>query len=441
MTGKRRGSVKLFEEWVEKYERRIKKITENPDPKLARSNLTLYKLMLDQVRDEVEAWRAEYTQPVCYTDVFMIFGWALGFRTHFVEGYADRLTPVQAAHYFKLIRNTGWPDNSCDRVQLNAAVGVSGDIPAPDVVITELDNCDSLVQSSIVQARHWKVPLLTVDCPPFEQGRDAIRYVEEQLWDIIRFCEKNFPGIKYDPAKLTELQKLHKYCFERELEVKKMAMAKPCPLAGRDSLRMTPVQLYYEPRLAGYYDELMAELRAKVSEGRPAVTGEEKFRLFWMCTAPFYHDPFTPLEQRGVSIPLYEEGFGVAPRYCELHDEMAMELFGFIPENPVQQQAAVCVSNIWDGFAEQRISNVFKHARTHSIDGFVQQLQPGCQTLNCMAKVMGERAEKELGIKSIYIEAWCQDMEKHNEEEFEAKLNDWITVCLAEKERKARESI
>ena len=71
-----------------------------------------------------------------------------------------------------------------------------------------------------------------------------------------------------------------------------------------------------------------------------------------------------------------------------------------------------------------------------AIEGLVHFFQPGCLTCNNLARVLGDRVEREMGIKNLYIEGWAQDLEKHNETEFEAKLEDWLKVCLAEKESK-----
>jgi hypothetical protein len=72
--------------------------------------------------------------------------------------------------------------------------------------------------------------------------------------------------------------------------------------------------------------------------------------------------------------------------------------------------------------------------RQVGIEGLVHFLQPGCVTCNSLARVLGDRVENELGIKNLYIEGWAQDLEKHNEADFEAKLEDWLKVSLAEKE-------
>ena len=39
------GRYNIFGEWLEKYDRRVKKISENPNPMLMESNLILYQVL------------------------------------------------------------------------------------------------------------------------------------------------------------------------------------------------------------------------------------------------------------------------------------------------------------------------------------------------------------------------------------------------------------
>ncbi len=283
--------------------------------------------------------------------------------------------------------------------------------------------------------RYWKVPTFAIDVP-FEQSMDAILYVEAQLWEFIRLCEETFPdAIKYDEGRLLQLQLWQKECSEYEKEILELGKSKPCPIAGKDALRMPPRQLYNDPGVKDYFRDLRDELKERVARGRGAMKDNiEKFRVFWMCSAPFYEDPFSFLEERGCAIPLYEEGPGVSSRYCPQDEEDSKKRFGQKLENPIQEEAAVLVTGHWAAEADRRTNEVINLSQEYGVEGIVHFLQPGCITCNNMAKLLGLKAEAELGIKSLYIEGWAQDMDKHNEAEFEAKLEDWLKVCLAERE-------
>ncbi len=79
-----------------------------------------------------------------------------------------------------------------------------------------------------------------------------------------------------------------------------------------------------------------------------------------------------------------------------------------------------------------------RRCRDAGIDGIVHFELEGCLALNNIARVTGERAEKEIGVKNFYaVDVHCQDMERFNELEFEEAIWNWVQVCLAEKRAKA----
>jgi len=355
-----------------------------------------------------------------------------------IEFFADRLTKDQAKRYFDLVRSHGYPDSACDRVQLTAGVGISSHLPPPAICATVPGDCDTMAQSLLYVGRFWKVPTFAIDVP-FEVNIDAVLYVKEQLNQIIALCEERFPEhIKYDDDRLIELQELFEGTWRLEEEIFDLSATKPCPVSGRDALRMPPIQLYDDPMMLDYFRDFRDELKARAGEGKNVLKdGIEKFRVYWMCSAPFYEDPFTFLEERGCAVPCYEEGPGAPSRYSVRNYEDAEKRFGRALRDPLEEEAGVILTCHWGNVAERRIGEVMRNSERLGIEGLVHFMQPGCIPCNNMAKILGERAEKELGVKSLYIEGWCQDLEKHNEAEFEAKLEDWLKVCLAEKEAEA----
>ncbi|HEX77551.1 MAG TPA: 2-hydroxyacyl-CoA dehydratase [Dehalococcoidia bacterium] len=435
------GEHNIWREWTEKYARRIKKIRENPNPKLARSNIILYEMMYNQARRELDAWESGSKVPVMYCNenspvrLYM----SLGFRTYHIEMFADRLTREQARRYFDLARGHGFPENACDRVQLTAGVGISGHLPPPSICATVPGDCDTMAQALLYVGRFWKVPTFAIDIP-FEVNIEAVLYVKEQLEQIVDFCQQTFPDyIRYDEARLTELQKLYEETWKLESEIFELSATKPCPVSGRDALRMPPIQLYDDPMMVDYFRSFRDELKERAEQGKSVLKdGVERFRVYWMCSAPFYEDPFSFLEERGCAVPCYEEGPGAPSRYAVRDYEDAERRFGRALRHPLEEEAGVLVTCHWGNVAERRIQEVLRNSQRLGIEGIVHFMQPGCLPCNNMAKVLGERAEKELGIKNIYIEGWCQDMEKHDEAEFEAKLADWLNLCLAEKEAKQK---
>jgi benzoyl-CoA reductase/2-hydroxyglutaryl-CoA dehydratase subunit BcrC/BadD/HgdB len=430
----------LLREWFAKYDRRVKKISANPKPGMFKGNLLLYEMMRDYCERELEALESGEFMPVVYTvgNAAHRLWLACGMHNYVLDAFGDFLTRDQVPDYFELVRKLGFPENTCDRVQTMAAMGICGHIPAPTIVVGELSDCDPGAQAALWAGRYWGVPTWSLDIP-FEQSFEAIEYVEAQLREIIRYAEEKLPGVKYEEEKLLKMQAFHREADALEHQILLLSKHKPCIVGGRDALRMPPRLLYDDSRYPEYFRILHQEIEDRVARGESVVKdGDEKFRVFWMCSAPFYEDPFTFLEERGCAVPLYEEGMGVPDKHIPGDEESAVRFFGRKLENPVQEEAGVILCNHWAGLGERRVQEVLKRCRQVGIEGLVHFLQPGCETCNNQARVLGERVENELGIKNFYIEGWAQDLEKHNEAEFEARLEDWLNICLAEKEAKGR---
>jgi hypothetical protein len=422
---------RLFREWVSKYERRVRKITESPKPGMLKANKTLYVALLAYSQRELNAWEElGERMPVAYNGAYagLRLWMAAGFHTYCMDEFSDTLPREEVPMYFEFARSKGFPDDICDRVQLMAGVGISRHIPPPSVVIGDYTDCSPANQANIWVGRYWGVPTFFLDVP-FEQDIEAIEYVEKQLRDIIAFCEREIPGIKYDEEKLVQYQRYHIDATAAMKKTLELSRHVPCPMAGRDALRMVPRLLYNDPSYPEYHREVAAEIAERVEKGGGPIK-EEKYRLYWLVSAPFYADPFTFLEKQGCAIPLYEEGAGASSEVHQIGDE---KRFGR-KLNPIQEEATIILTGHWAGPGERRVQEVLQRCAELNIEGLVHFKQPGCVTCNAMAYWLGDKVEKELGIPSLYIQGWCQDLEKHDEAEFEARLGEWLSLCLERKQ-------
>lgn len=452
MTGRPVGRHNIFREWLEKYDRRVKRIIENPDPALMESNLLLYQILRDEAQKGAEFFESKSEVPVIYhtENAPDRFFEAMGFEAINLELNADHLTSQQCTRYFELGRSYGFPDNICDRVQLSHAVGISGDFPPPDLVFAVVGDCDLMSQAMASIARYWEVPLVGVDMgfhEEAEMGQDdyyrAMRFAFKQMQEFMKFCESKWPDhIRYDAAKLEEYQTMNREFTKRADEVFQLiAKARPCPISGRDALRMAPTHVPDDRRVAEYMKMYTNEVKKKIDRGvSPLNDNIEKMRLYWMTSAPFFEDPFSFLEERGIASPLYEEGMGVPMRYNVRDYEEAEKRFGHRMVDPLEEEAALFSTHHWGATGNRRIFEVIQRCRDAGIDGLVHFELEGCLALNNIARITGERAEKELGVKSFYaVDVHCQDMERFNETEFEEGIWNWVQVCLAEKEATEKE--
>ncbi|MEW6034272.1 MAG: 2-hydroxyacyl-CoA dehydratase family protein [Chloroflexota bacterium] len=416
----------LLEKEIAKYERRVKKIEDNPDPKMMKSNKLLYELQRDYYKQLLNEWQEgrpfAYFEDVAPYRVLL----AMGLRPIWLEILGDYLPRQEVKEYLELARAAGFPDNACDRVQLSAGVflaGARGDIPAPRFSVTLQGDCDGITQVALWAGRRFKIPFMGLDVP-FGDDWESLKYMEAQIRDMIQLVEEKVPGAhKLDEEKLVEYQEIEKQRQHVEAEILEIAKAKPCPLAGRDALRIPPWHICDDPRVVDYYREMRDELKAKTSK-KEGIAIEEKARVMWLVSAPFFTDGFRFLEERGIAVPLYEVGPGV-PMVRQIGDDRQYGRH----LTPLEEEAARCVTPRWNGPLERRWGDIYARCKQYGIDGLVHFQQPGCQTCIAHARVIADKAERELGIPSLEVEGYCQDAERHNEVEFANKVSsfaDWL---------------
>ncbi len=87
--------------------------------------------------------------------------------------------------------------------------------------------------------------------------------------------------------------------------------AVPCPISGRDVIRMPRFLHSDRERSVRYSAQLAQEMKAKADSGARALENE-KLRFYWMVSAPFYATSFKFLEERGLATVIFE--FGGASR-------------------------------------------------------------------------------------------------------------------------------
>ena len=417
--------MNFFEFELQKYERRIKRIKENPDPKMLKCNELLYEIYYDQRKQWLKNWQEGKPFVYCQGTEGLLMN-ALGITAMSLSTLGDRATGEWTAKYLNIARSRGFPQDQCDRVAIQAGMGLSEDIPAPNFATCYVGDCGPSMQSIRWVMRDRGVASFPIDLNNYDQSLEGLRYMAEQFRELIRSCEREVPGAKYDEATLVRLHKDVEACEGYMDEIMEMLKFVPSPLGGRDALRMPPMDVD-DPRLPEYFKMLAEELRERADKGIGALQ-EERIRVCWLCSAPFYADLFSFCEDRGCAIPLYEEGAGFSlGRRASQRRNYDVEL------SPLEVEALRWSTSHWSGPAERRVAEILWRCREYHIDGIVSFLMPGCVTCNCSAQIIADRAESELGIPTLMLQGRCQDSAQYSQAQSEAALEEFISLCLDRK--------
>jgi len=79
------------------------------------------------------------------------------------------------------------------------------------------------------------------------------------------------------------------------------------------------------------------------------------------------------------------------------------------------------------------VESLIRACRDLKIDALVHYELWGCSMALGTSKILADRAMKELGIPSLFLEGSSMDATKINMADFETKLDNFISICLTRK--------
>lgn len=289
-------------------ERRIKKISESPDPSKPKSNSLLYECDRDLRIEQINAIKEG--KPIGNIPVDTLTR-AMGLVKWDAIRAADKSAGPMARKYFDIIRQEGMAEHVCDRTIVYLPMVLHGDFPKPDVLVMTNYECMPVLFSALLTAKLLNIPHYVIDRKfvPYRtlEDEEQLRYVTDQLGEMIEYLEAKVPGLKYNEDKLIELQHYNREYLKYEQELWKLRAAVPCPVAPKDAFRemFLPSSFPHPEKAVEWARRSVEEIGEKVAKGEGALPPgvEEKLRFVWSNTGPFHHDPFTWLANKGVSIP------------------------------------------------------------------------------------------------------------------------------------------
>lgn len=428
------SNLQFLENEVVRYNKRVEKILANPDPTKPKSNYLMYELERDNRIANIEAYKAgkPFATGLYPPTIFK----ALGLEVWDGTMAADRANGDQAKHYFDIVRADGLPYQTCDRTVISIPLLSSGDGPMPSLIVNCNWECENLPLCHNFVGQYYHVPTYYLDVP-LETNEKTLTYVTDQFAELIEFAEKNVPGAHYDESVLIEMQELERRWYKAYRDIYNLRKMKPCPLAGKEVFREPRwPTLYHDPARAVHYIETYRDdLYEMVDKGNLPVP-DEKLRLMWCVSGPFYDDPFKYLESRGVSIPWWQVGntsrcAGIGPTgiYGE-EKEYGRKL------TPLEEEARIINQSAWGGDGKRWVEDSLMACEDLDLDGIVYFLQWGCTVTVGLGRILSEAAEKKLGIPTFLVEGRMLDQESYSAKDFREQLDEFLDVCTQSKKKR-----
>jgi len=290
-------------------------------------------------------------------------------------------------------------------------------IPKPDVLVFNTNQCREVQDWFDWYANEFKAPLVGISTPrTVGEITDAhITFIAEQMEDLIKQLE-NISTIKFDINKLKVVLSLSRECSELWKKVLDTAANVPSPFTFFDgTIHMAPaVVMRGTQQAVDYYTLLLTELQDRI-ENHIGAVDDERFRLYWEGM---------PIWGR---LRHYSELFAslrscvVASTYCNSW------IFSAFNENDPFMSMAKAYIELFivrsDEFKEKYLN---KMVEFFNIDGIIFHDAKTCPHNTNSRYGMPQRIEKDIGIPNLIINGDLNDLRCLSDEQSRTSIEAFI---------------
>lgn len=420
----------FIEEQIQKLQRRVKSIEQNPRPEFMHSNKLRYVIELEQYESTLEAWMEG--KPFAILAGAEQLTLPLGFHHQGYFEWGDRVTDPRKYENMA-VRKFGFPEHTCDRTLAALGLLLNGEVPMPRLMLSRRMSCDPERWSFMAGAKYAGVLFFDMD-RRLRCDEQDISYVAEQLAEMIEFATASIPGIRFDNVRLLEVLEMDDRAVGYMRETYELRKRVPCPISPQDSFRIMRVPSRYQnpAKVLEYCRVFRDELfdRAEKSVGG---VREEKLRVAWLATGPYGRTTFDLLAEKGVSLPWFQ--FGFAPfNYGLIHDGYGDDTVYGRKLTPLEEVARSWNYNSWAGTAANWIDPLIQACRDLKIDAVVDFLQPGCITTKNLKWITAMRLQQELGIPTLDLEGRELFSTEADQIKMNRRLAEFLDMCIEAKQ-------
>jgi len=324
--------------------------------------------------------------------------------------------------YLQEAEREGYSQNLCSysRCSLGYVLsGMSGLMPPPDILVTFRNSCDVYVKWWQSLHMHLGTPLFVGETPYVLTSEDldnyVLDYVVKQLEQLVEMAEEKF-GSRLDMEKLVDIVRLSDKASELWHETLKLRRLRPCPLGGRDSASdiFPLVVMQGTTEAVKFYEELLEEVKQKVSMGE-GVVENERFRLLfdgiWLWHA---FDLIKYFENRG-AVFVYEP-------YSEA---WAYRLDASKPLESIARKILAMGLNV---DIDIRTERFLESIEEFQIDGAVLFSNRSCKTWSAPQIVTADILSKEFNVPYLLFEADMADPRQYAEAQIKSRIDAFLEV-------------
>jgi len=329
----------------------------------------------------------------------------------------DLCEKAEAMGYSRDLCSYARADIACSTVD----GGPIGGLPRPDMLICCNNICGTVLKWYEVQARFYNAPLFILDTPVChtEFSSEVRSYVKRQVEEYILFLEK-VCGKKLDRDKMAEVGRLSIEGQRLWQAVLDTTVHKPAPMSAFDAFFHLAliVTLRGTQTAVDYYKMLLAEMKARISEGISAVPFE-KFRLLWDNLPVWYRTRWLSdkFAARGACLvaDTYTSAWCGSMRYIDPSD--------FI--NTMAEGYSRIYLNIGvDQMADEVIAMIDKY----DVQGLVMHSNRSCKPYSFGQYDIRRIIQEKRGLPTLMLEADMVDERNFSEAQIETRIDAFMEM-------------
>ncbi len=287
-------------------------------------------------------------------------------------------------------------------------------LPAPQMLVSDNNNCSLLVKWFDVHHRQMGIPHYIVDVPfCYSPQREKDRkYIVEQFRGLIRAIEEK-SGQRHDMDRVREAMQYTSEGLAHWKRFLSLAAHRPSAITAFDSfVQMAPfLTLRGTPQFAEHYRLLADETEQLVADSRFPVPNE-KYRLFWDNIAPWHQlrNMSARLAQMDANIigATYTQCIGTVEGSFQPHLYAGGDPLDYMART---QNAYVCPHGM-----ELRSRAMAEAVETLGVDGIVFASNRSCKPYSITQIDQMKQMTETLGIPAVMIDVDHADARKFSQE-------------------------
>ena len=304
-------------------------------------------------------------------------------------------------------------------------------LPAPDLLVSNTNNCSLLVKWFDVHHRNMKVPHFIVDVPfcyQPQQEKDQ-QYIVRQFQDLIRTIE-SLSGQKFDYEKACDAINHTNEGIRHWKRFLEFAGHRPSGITAFDSfVQMAPFLVARgTPQFADHYKLLAEETACHVNQGIFPVP-DERYRLFWDNIAPWHQlrDMSGRLAALGANI------VGATYTSCIGTVEGSFDLFAYDGGDVLEYCARTQNCYMCPHGMKLRGASMQGVVKKLGIDGVVFASNRSCKPYSITQMDQQRRMAEDFGVPCVMIDVDHADARKYSKESTFTRLEALLEKIEAQR--------